>query len=354
MKWSVLGLVLVGIVAAVCAAVLVAAIQAGGFANLGQGSQSSAPVLVAVATRDLPVMTKLGESDVEVKSVPRSGAPERFYSDPVQVVGKVITFPVRKGQPFVRKDFAPEGSGVQLATALEFGMRAVSIALTEHGALYGLLYPGSVVDVIASFRGASGPNKKDDPVAVTLLKGIPVLGVESETVVSSDRGDTEDPKDASKTKTKETKELYRSRSGRWLVTLMVDPVQAQALQLVMQQGTITLAMRNPQDNNIPVDKGPTWLSQLTKTSGAASSGFEQLAGLLQRIGEPQTEDPSKAAVATKSRRIGPDSREVQQWVMDIWRGSKLSRVAFPLQGGGGPIEEQPAPAPETSTRTDQQ
>ena len=73
----------------------------------------------------------------------------------------------------------------------------------------------------------------------------------------------------------------RAASMRVTVTLMVDPRQAEALQLAAENGSISLAMRNPLDR-LPVDIDATVLSQ----------------GRLARLGSTLT--PSVLAAQTKT------------------------------------------------------
>ena len=65
-----------------------------------------------------------------------------------QVVGRAVIKPMVAGQPFTRTSFVPEGTGPHLAAILQPGMRAVTVQVSEYAGLEGILYPGSVVDVL--------------------------------------------------------------------------------------------------------------------------------------------------------------------------------------------------------------
>jgi Flp pilus assembly protein CpaB len=110
----------------------------------------------------------------------------------------------------------------------------------------GLLYPGSMVDIVATFR-LRLQSDKGEALSVTLLQGIKVLAVGNETIFSSSE---EDEKIIGS----------RSRSSTVTVTVMVNSRQAEALQLAMQSGNISLAMRNPLDKRL-VDPEATILDQ---------------------------------------------------------------------------------------------
>jgi len=184
MKWSVIALFALGVFAAICAAVLVTSIQAGAGAPAGgvlAQEASPAEVQVVVATRDLAPMTVVEASAVTTESMPSGEAPFDSFTNTALVIGKVLLRPVAAGRPITSSALAGEGSGVHVASALRPGMRAVSVALSDSMGLEGLLYPGSVVDVIASMTLSPGAESRPEPVSMTLLQGVFVLGVGEQT-----------------------------------------------------------------------------------------------------------------------------------------------------------------------------
>jgi len=110
----------------------------------------------------------------------------------------------------------------------------VTVGLSDASSLRGLLYPGSIVDVIASFR--LGSSDVGTAVSTTLFERIEVLAVEQLTVGSEPEEKADD----------EPRQML-GRTNRLLVTLMVDAKDAEALQLASEHGTISLALRNPND-----------------------------------------------------------------------------------------------------------
>jgi len=157
---------------------------------------------------------------------------------------------VVEGQVLTRYCFVTEGTGAQLASALPYGMRAVSVPIAGHSLMGGLLHPGSVVDVLATFKLRTGKESRGQAISTTLLHSVQVLAIEASSIVSK----PDDGKEGA---------LGRksvSVGSRLTVTLMVDSRQAEALQLAMENGHISLAMRNPLDKR-PVDVDATVLSQ---------------------------------------------------------------------------------------------
>lgn len=251
MKWSVIALFALGVVAAICAAMLVTSIQVGAAAAARevQAQESAASeVQVVVAARPLEALSVIEASAVTTRFVPAGEAAADVFADTTLVIGKVLLRSVSEGQLISTGLLAHAGSGVHVASALRPGMRAVSIALSDSMGLEGLLYPGSVVDVIASINLRATDDVQARPVSMTLLQGVFVLGVGERTVVSEPEGEA----------------LVSGASGRRRpnVTLLVDLQQAEVLKLAMQEGSVSLVLRNPTDESIEEAEG-TSLSSLS-------------------------------------------------------------------------------------------
>src|SRR5687768_3285946 len=121
MKWAIIGLTVLGIAAAGCAALLVSALRAGSTQRV---AKVDSDIQVLYAKQPLDAMTVVDGSMVATKVVPRSTAPQDAISDPVQVVGRVLMVPVLTGQAFTSTFFASE-SNASVAAAVGKGKRAV-------------------------------------------------------------------------------------------------------------------------------------------------------------------------------------------------------------------------------------
>lgn len=233
MKWSIVGLMLLGVIAAACAAVLVASFRSQSRVVVMPQILSPSQAQIVIATRNMPAMTVVDGQSVRTSIVPVSEAPEGYLRSPTEVVGKLLAVPVVEGQVITNAAFAAEGSGARLASALGKGKRSFSLSLARSEA--GLAYAGCMVDVLASITkpGADG-SQRGDAMAMTLLQAVAVLGVDDRSVVSQ----REHRAEAS---------AQRSDRDRMLVTLMVNSTQAKALQLAQKYGSLSLALRNPLD-----------------------------------------------------------------------------------------------------------
>lgn len=127
-----------GLVASMCAAVLMASLKVGG------SGTASAPttVEILVAGADVPGMTRIAEEMLQVREVAMGEVPEGAFTDPVQIVGKVLKNGLVAGQPIVKTVMLSDEGGAQLATSLPSGMRAVSVEINGSSAMKGLLFPG--------------------------------------------------------------------------------------------------------------------------------------------------------------------------------------------------------------------
>ena len=341
MKWAIVGLTVLGMAAAACAALLVSAIRTGSLMP-NRSARADEEVQVLYAKNAMPAMTVIEGSMVASKSMPRSQAPANSIADPVQVVGRVLTVALVEGQPFTNASFIGEGSA-SIAAAVGKGKRAVGISVTDFGGLEGLLYPGSVVDVLVSLKkdntSMSNPGVlSQGALATTLLERVQVLAIERQTVVSGNGG---------KIGTDVESSMRPGNTRR--VTLLVDTRQAKILQLAMEQGTLSLAMRNPLDTDAgdkdqvslrsilgdlaeepaPVDdKPPAWERALTLLAKAAASA--------PRAPKAGADDPFAAGAPPAAR-----------WETTVIRGDKSQTYSFPVDengaANGAPVAADPKP-----------
>lgn len=312
MRWSVIVLIVVGLLAALSASLLVAALAT----RNGTGGHAATPhSTVILATRKLEPMTVIEPDLVRKETVPTASRPQGCFSEPVQVVGRMLAMPVTEGQALTENVFAPQGPGFVMAANLPKGQRAVTVSLPISASMRGLLYPGSVVDVVVSFKLQNTFQQASlgEAVSTTILEGLQVLAVEDQTV-----GGTTTEKNAAKT----TAASQAAVTNRCLVTLKVDPHQAEALQLASEYGAVSLALRNPTDGG-KVDQNPTLLHQ---------GRLAQMASLLKAMADAQRAKPEPAEkpkeVKTQVQRKEP--RAAPQWQVEVIRGCKRETQAVAL------------------------
>jgi pilus assembly protein CpaB len=314
-----MGLMGLGLVAAFCAALLMNS------SIIGKATADEQPqeVTVLVAARPLPAVSVLTDEDVREETMLVAKAPQRRIASKTQVIGRVLTTAVVAGQPFTADCFPPKTDGVYLASKLEPGQRAVTVALSEHGGLDRLLYPGCIVDVLAAFKLPTDRQRGGEGTAVstTLIQNVQVLAVEDRTLAgeqSSDSVTHEVQEKAEKAANTRRKDLR--------VTLLVDSRQAEALQLAQEHGSISLAMRNPHDAS-PTQQDPTVLHE---------GRLARLAEYLNSFGE-KDEAPESEAQGQTLGYVEPDEAPAAQpaqrkWEVMVMRGAKAEiQTLAPLE-----------------------
>jgi pilus assembly protein CpaB len=321
MKWTIIILVVLGLLAAVSASVLVSALRV----NINRGDDGGG---VVIATKSLPAMSVITADHIKKDQVPMEDLPEGFLTNPTQAIGRVIGVPMVEGQVLTDASFITSGSEAQLAAALPHGMRAVSITLPRESVTGGLLYPGCVVDVLASFRLSSVYRAKGEAISTTLLHNIQVWAVEKKTIVSKPEDEIE----------KATKAPQTSRNIT--VTVIVDPRQAEALQLAMKHGNVSLALRNPLDK-YPVDFDATVLSEgrlaklgsILDSTVVGSEGGDLASRLAGLIGSGDPNDPnyisaqevySQGQEQSYSNFFSDGSQQsYSPWLVTVIRGAEI-------------------------------
>jgi pilus assembly protein CpaB len=310
MKWTISLLILLGIIASFCVILLVNAFRVNSSLRAGRGD-----VPVILAARDIPAMSVLTSDMIEVSSAPIKEAPVGYYSGTTQVVGKILSMPIVKGQALTKTCFISDGTGAQLAAALPAGMRAVSCGLSSQSISGGLLYPGCVVDVLASFKltgGSRDMESKGEALSTTMLHAVQVLAIAGESVVSKPEmaGENDSPS--------------LRGNQRLTVTLLVNPKQAEALQLALENGSISLAMRNPLDKS-PVSAEATVLSRGKLTRLGALLGATVSSSVPSGNGADLAGDLPEAAAVTDAEW---QTNEPSHWGVTVIRGNKVAEEEF--------------------------
>jgi len=253
MKWGIIVLVILGLAAAACAAVLM------GTLNLSSSSKDtiSADIEVAMARTSLPAMTVITLNHIIKEKISRNDLPQGQLVSPARVIGRVLTMPVMEGQVLTDSCFVAEGAGSQLAAAIPHGMRAVTVSVSSKSMPDSiLLYPGCVVDVLVAYR-LSTKATEGQAGSTTMLRGIQVIAVGGESVISNPNVEEGNG----------TKKSSTSRGTE--VTLLVDTKQAEALQLAIENGNISLSIRNPLDKEIFETEGTVLIQDRLFDLGSA-------------------------------------------------------------------------------------
>src|SRR5712692_9314877 len=187
------------------------------------------PVVVAAA--DLDIGAELTREEIRIIDWPANAVPAGAFSDPKDVIGRGIVLPVIQNEPILPMKLAGKESGAGLPPAIPPGLRAVSVRVNEVIGVAGYVLPGTRVDVVAT---VSPSGQTGDMTSKVILTNVQVLA--AGTKIERDAHDNK-PMPVS------------------VVTLLVDPEEAERLTLAATEGKIQLALRNPLDKTMPSTHG---------------------------------------------------------------------------------------------------
>jgi len=215
---------------------------------------------ILVADREVEAYAKISTDDVRVEKIPLQEAEDLLrkgaFRDPLQVAGRMTEVPIQPDELIVPDMFAKRESGLLITAALAEGKRAVSLSLSDPMGIEGILYPGCYVDVMASMKVSTGVEGDTKPLSMTLMQGAYVLAVGDRTVVSPE-GNADERGSSGITGT-----------SRPSVTLLVTPEEAELLKLAMAEGSVSLILRDPRDEEVTGPEPGTRLADLSPTLAA--------------------------------------------------------------------------------------
>lgn len=268
-------ILIAGIVAAALSAALAVALQMTLSGSAVSGTQVRSSANCVTAARDLPAGHRIAESDLEVVEMGARPTGELLVGSRALAVGRTTAVALAKGQAIRSGDLVTPGSGAAIASQLAHGMRAITVSLRDTGPEV-VLYPGALVDMLATLeRPGSAPSQRES-VTVTLLEAVRVLAVNDEAV-----GTRVAPEAAGD---------RRPASRRLTVTLAVTPAQAAQLELASARGTIGITLR-------PDDAGLTTGDAVATATTLSLLGLPESARGAQ---EPRSAAAQKGAGSTAS------------------------------------------------------
>lgn len=172
---------------------------------------------VVAAAMSIPFATKVEGRHLKLVEIPEGLTPDGFFEAIQDVLGKVSTTNISRGEILVTERFRTHTTGSTLAALVTENMRAVTVRVDDVVGVAGFLLPGNTVDILASRK-----TRDRRVVTETILRNIKVLAVDQ-------------------TASAETNEPVIVRA----VTLEMKPKQAEALFQARVEGSIQLTLRNP-------------------------------------------------------------------------------------------------------------
>lgn len=231
---------------------------------------------VVVAGKDLEWGTVLDSHTVATTLLPEEGLPEGHFANPEQVKGRVLIASIKAKEPILESKLAPAGvTEAGLAITIKPGKRAMVMRAGDEGSF---INENNRVDVLVTLRRSSE--------ARTVLQNVPVLVAKD---IASGR-----------------------RSQGKLIVLEMSPYEAEKLVLASQEGTVRLALRNPQDRAFAPTRG---------------IGLPEMLGLpapqeIKIVEPPIVEEEEEPPPAPPS----------PVFELEIIRGGAISKAAFSIEG----------------------
>ena len=187
------------------------------------------PVVIAVTNLDLGA--SLRREDVRTIDWPAESVPAGSFNRVEDVIGRGLIQPVVQNEAILPSKLASKEEGAGLPPVIKPGYRALSVRVNDVIGVAGYVLPGTKVDVVATVNPTT---QQTDVTSKIVLTNVEVLA--SGTKIERD--------------TEQGKPIAVS-----VVTLLVNPAEAERLTLASTEGKIQLALRNPLDPTAPTTTG---------------------------------------------------------------------------------------------------
>ena len=187
-------------------------------------------VKLLVANKPIEAGAQITEEMLATRLVPRAYVEDRAVldSERAKIVGLRLGHTVQSQQTLMWTDLAiAMEKGRSLSSLIQPGMRGVTVRTKgNEDKSFALIRPGDRIDVIATMPGEK---QTDQRSSIVLLQNVLVLAV------GSDPGGTPSDKPGPQQQTD------------IILSLSLTVPEAQLLALAVEKGTITVALRNPDD-----------------------------------------------------------------------------------------------------------
>jgi pilus assembly protein CpaB len=185
---------------------------------------------VIVAAQDLQIGAALRQEDLRAIQWPSNAVPAGSFGKPEDLIGRGLIMPVMTNEPFLPSKLASKEAGAGLPPVIPEGFRALSVRVNDVVGVAGYVLPGTRVDVVATVHPTQN---QIDVTSKVILTNVQVLA--AGTRIEQDE---------------KNKPIQVT-----VVTLLVNPDEAEKLTLASTEGKIQLALRNPLDKTAPLTYG---------------------------------------------------------------------------------------------------
>lgn len=249
--------------------------------NAATGASST----VVVAANNIPVGVRLQEKDLRLVKMPAADLPQGVFHSTLEALGRGVILPITANEMILDNKVVAANGGAGLPALIPAGMRAVSVRVNEVVSVAGFVTPGTRVDVLLT-GNPTRDNAPEEVTTSTVLENVQVLAA--------------------------GQQLQRNSEGQPqsvpVITLLVNPEDAERLTLASSEGRIQLSLRNPLD---------------MEKSKVAALKNGTLYGVVSR--KEQQPAPKKQAKDKKAPVVPPPT---SIYVVEMIRGDKRESAKF--------------------------
>lgn len=273
-----------------------------------QVEQAPAEKQVLVAVKLMPRGTIVEAAHVVWKRWPDNAIDESMISgvpgDETKIFGKVARTDIAAGQPLPTAGLVGPGERGFLAAALQPGMRAITISISDTSGVAGFVFPGDRVDLVLTHQVDQG-DRGQIRVSETVLQNVRVLAIDQ------DVNDRED----------------QPKVGR-TVTLEVTPKLVEKIAVMQLIGSVSLSLRSlPEQASIALAAQDAGTPDPVALAASA------------RVATGKAVSPAKTPASTSTRR---DPKMPWDDVQTYTLGKEVSKFA---SAGRSNSDAGSAPAP---------
>jgi pilus assembly protein CpaB len=178
---------------------------------------------VVVAAERLGLGVRLQSHQLRLVAWPQDDPLPGTFTRVEDCVNRALITPVIENEPILENKLAPKEAGAGLPAVIPEGMRALSVRVDDVVGVAGFVMASTMVDVLVT--GDLGGGGGGDSVTRTILEDIRVLAA--------------------------GQRIEQDKDGKpqtvSVVTMLVDPEQADKLTMASTEGRIHLALRNTID-----------------------------------------------------------------------------------------------------------
>ncbi|NTY41273.1 MULTISPECIES: Flp pilus assembly protein CpaB [Burkholderia cepacia complex] len=263
------------------------------------------PVPVVIAARMLPAGQPITADALKVQST--ASMPVGAFGNPGELVGRVPTRDIPVSSPVVSGALV---SGI--AEDVQPGERAIAVRVDETNAVGNRLRPGNFVDVFLNLK-REGNSMFDGEISQTqarlLLSKVRVLSF----------GDATTERDSGNN----TNGNNGQPSNVHIAVLAVPTAQVDALTLGEASGRLTLALRNPRDDELAMQTVAVRTDNKLSPSVLAAAGVT-----LQQLSGTQRNAVANVNVPPLPSRLPPAVRPSGGGGIEVIRGGRSETVAY--------------------------